>query len=68
MIILAIFWFYFFQPATLHVGGGVGPGNPGNMPNGPQMGPMGPPDMGTPQKDIKFQMGMGNMMVSFLMD
>ncbi|XP_060576023.1 GATA zinc finger domain-containing protein 14-like isoform X2 [Ruditapes philippinarum] len=53
----------YIKPATLHVGGGVGPGNPGNMPNGPQMGPMGPPDMGTPQKDMKFSMGMSNMMM-----
>lgn len=52
----------YIKPATLQVGGGVGPSNHGNMPNGPQMGQMGPPEMGTPQKDIKFTMGMGNMM------
>lgn len=51
------------QPANLQLGGGVG--GSGHMGVGPQMGgPMGPADMSTPQKDLKFQMGMGNMMVS----
>lgn len=51
-----------FQPATLQIGGPGG--NHGNMGVGPGMaGPMGMQDMGTPQKDMKYNMGMGNMMV-----
>lgn len=54
---------FYFQPANLTLGGNVGAAN--NMGVGPPIGgPMGPPDMSTPQKDLKFQMGMGNMMVS----
>lgn len=49
----------YIKPATLQVGGN--PGNNGM--GGPQMGPMGPPEMGTPTKDLKFSMGMGNMMM-----
>ncbi|XP_052253782.1 uncharacterized protein LOC127860064 isoform X1 [Dreissena polymorpha] len=55
----------YIKPATLQLGGSVGPGgNHGNMGVGPpQMaGPMGMQEMGTPQKDMKY-MGMGNMMM-----
>ncbi|XP_052804616.1 homeobox protein 5-like isoform X2 [Mya arenaria] len=55
----------YIKPATLQLGGGVGPGgNHGNVGGGPGMsGPVGMQEMGTPQKDMKFQMGMGNMMM-----
>ena len=52
----------YLQPANLNLGGGVGGSGMGV---GPHMGgPMGPADMNTPQKDLKYQIGMGNMMVS----
>lgn len=64
--VIANWYFFILQPANLQLGGGVGHGGHNSMGVGPQMGgPMGPPDMGTPQKDLKFQMGMGNMMVSY---